>query len=56
MVRNGNKTILHIGVAKDSHAQFEAHAWLILGGNIFLGKLEDIDRFKELSDIWAGVQ
>lgn len=53
MTQNGHKADLHIGVAKDDMARLEAHAWLTFDGDMILGKIEDIARFKELPDIWS---
>jgi len=48
MSRNGYKTELHLGVAKNNVDSFEAHSWLTLDGKIVLCDLEDIEKFQEL--------
>lgn len=51
MAKNGYKTRLHIGVAKDKKSILEAHAWLSLDGKVVLGILEDIERFQDLPSL-----
>lgn len=47
--KNSYKTDLHIGVLKNEMQQLEAHAWLSYEGEIIIGNLPDINRFKEFS-------
>jgi hypothetical protein len=45
---NGYTTTLHIGVSNTSETGFEAHAWLRQNGEIVLGWLPDMERYREL--------
>lgn len=45
---HGQKTTLHIGVCKNNEIGFEAHAWLCQDGEILLGQLPDMVRYREL--------
>jgi hypothetical protein len=40
---------LNIGVAHSETGDFEAHAWVVFGGRVVMGYLDDLDRFKPLS-------
>lgn len=40
---------LHIGVARGRVQILEAHAWVECNGQIVVGRLDDLDRFKVLS-------
>lgn len=48
--RKAIPTTLHVGVHKESPAEFEAHAWLMQGDTIVTGG--DIKRFTPLS-VWS---
>lgn len=37
LARSGHLSKVQIGVAKDDHSRFEAHAWLVHGDDILLG-------------------
>jgi len=44
---------LHIGVARKKGENLEAHAWLSLNGQIILGNVPDLDRYRELPPFQA---
>ncbi len=44
--RRGIAAEVRIGVARDEHRAFEAHAWVELGGRVLIGHVNDLDRFK----------
>lgn len=46
--RYGYQAKLHIGVSQDKERMLEAHAWLSLNGDIILGRVPDLERFREL--------
>ena len=48
LAEQGHMTIIHIGVAKDDKAGFEAHAWLTYNDIIVLGSLPDLKKYTEL--------
>lgn len=52
--RRGLESELHVGVARASTGDFEAHAWLERHGRIVLGDLPDIDRYSRIRTPWTG--
>jgi hypothetical protein len=48
LTRRGYPCDLKIGVAKNSVAQLEAHAWIEVQGRVIIGQLQDLERFKPL--------
>lgn len=48
---HGYKTRLHIGVANDAQKKFEAHAWLSLDGTILIGRIPDLERYREFPSL-----
>lgn len=46
LARRGITVEVRIGVARDEHRSFEAHAWVELGGRVLIGNLNDLDRFE----------
>ncbi len=42
---------IHVGVAKDRQDGFQAHAWLTLAGEIVVGQLPDMEKYRELPDL-----
>lgn len=50
---NGEHAILKIGVAKDEHKTFKAHAWLESNGQIIMGQVPSTTRYTAL-DIFSG--
>lgn len=46
LARRGITVEVRIGVARDEHRSFEAHAWVELGGRVLIGNLHDLDRFE----------
>ena len=47
----GQPAFLRIGVAKSSEGKLEAHAWVESGGEIVIGNLSDLSRYRVLSPI-----
>jgi hypothetical protein len=47
--RYGYPHQLHIGVAKNDAQALEAHAWIEFEGEVVVGKLSNLERFKSLS-------
>ncbi|HEY9827202.1 MAG TPA: lasso peptide biosynthesis B2 protein [Stenomitos sp.] len=45
---------LKIGVAKNQQAQLEAHAWIEVEGQVVIGHLPDLQRFKPLPTLPQG--
>ncbi|MEO1353972.1 MAG: lasso peptide biosynthesis B2 protein [Cyanobacteria bacterium J06635_15] len=52
--RYGYSHQLHIGVARSTTQELEAHAWIEYEGRVVIGGLSDLSRFKPLSA--AGVK
>ncbi len=50
-VRYGYPAKIHVGVAKDRRDGFQAHAWLTLAGEIVIGQLPDMEKYRELPDL-----
>jgi hypothetical protein len=48
LAREGQAAIIHLGVAKQAAAGFEAHAWLESGGEILIGGDESLDRYSPI--------
>ncbi|MEN8141908.1 MAG: lasso peptide biosynthesis B2 protein [Thermodesulfobacteriota bacterium] len=51
LCRYGLAPTLHIGVAKDPEQELAAHAWLTLAGQVVVGHIPDLERFRELPPI-----
>ena len=49
--RRGVETVMHIGVKKDSENKLEAHAWLKYQNQFVIGKLPNLNEFKEFSPL-----
>jgi hypothetical protein len=55
LARSGYRSQMRIGVAKDAHGQFIAHAWLISNGQVVVGGAsEDLGRYVALTDLSLG--
>ncbi len=52
--RYGYRHELHIGVAKDDSQMLEAHAWIEYQGQVIVGGLSNLNRFKPLSAAGTG--
>jgi len=50
----GHASVFHIGVAREKDLDLEAHAWLSLDGNLILGNIPDLERYRELPPLQAG--
>lgn len=48
LVRAGHDPHLRLGVTKSTAGDFEAHAWLELGGRVVVGRLRHFERFAPL--------
>ena len=48
MERRGCDCAFKIGVAKTDKGELEAHAWIEKDGQVIMGMLPDLDRFKSL--------
>lgn len=51
LAEHGIGSRLRIGVTRDEGGRFKAHAWLEQGGEVVLGRLEDLDRYVVLPSI-----
>lgn len=49
--KNGHPARLHIGVRRDRPQGFEAHAWLSLDGKIILGKIHNLDYYRQFPSL-----
>lgn len=48
LVRSGHDSALRIGVALSDGNKLESHAWVEAEGDVIIGNLSDLPRFKEL--------
>ncbi|MCL5271628.1 MAG: lasso peptide biosynthesis B2 protein [bacterium] len=48
---HGHASELRIGVARGDSGALEAHAWLVRDGRILVGRLPDLERYKELPSL-----
>lgn len=44
---------LQLGVARDAHGKFEAHAWIEYRGRVVIGMVPDLERFVKLPPLAA---
>lgn len=49
--RHGCAPQLQVGVARSEAGLFEAHAWVELAGEVVMGQLPDLDRYKPLPSL-----
>jgi len=47
--RRGYQAKLMLGVGKDEHGKFTAHAWVVYEGEVIVGQLPNLDSFVKLS-------
>ena len=50
----GHVPVFHIGVAREQDLDLEAHAWLSLDGDLVVGNVPDLERYRELPPLQAG--
>lgn len=51
LARHGHASEVQVGVARDAAGKVEAHAWVVQGGQIVVGLVEDMQRFVRLPDL-----
>ena len=50
LARRGYQSNIKLGIRKNESGKIEAHAWLLLDGEIVIGNIPDLDEFKEMPD------
>jgi Transglutaminase-like superfamily len=51
LARHGHASEVQVGVARDTAGHVEAHAWVVHGGRVVVGAVEDLQRFVRLPDL-----